>query len=120
MSNENNLHSPIEVIIQLNVKQQKLIYILYIDKILLQISDLVKNITAKLWLNRTGSDKNLSENQRQERLCEWEKAPGARYCHPREEHLLPLHVCYGAAGRGCDEVYNIEVLNQKCSMYLWR
>lgn len=31
-------------------------------------------------------------------LAEWEKAPGARFAHPREEHLLPLHVVAGAAG----------------------
>lgn len=27
----------------------------------------------------------------------WEQAPAARHCHPREEHLLPLHVMAGAA-----------------------
>ncbi len=26
---------------------------------------------------------------------------GPRYCHLREEHLLPLHVYYGAAIRRC-------------------
>lgn len=30
-------------------------------------------------------------------LQQWTQAPDARYCHPREEHLLPLHVCAGAA-----------------------
>ena len=35
---------------------------------------------------------------RQTMLAEWEKAPKARECHPREEHLLPLHVIAGAAG----------------------
>eukprot|EP00240_Pyramimonas_obovata_P012855 CAMPEP_0118948582 /NCGR_PEP_ID=MMETSP1169-20130426/48087_1 /TAXON_ID=36882 /ORGANISM="Pyramimonas obovata, Strain CCMP722" /LENGTH=258 /DNA_ID=CAMNT_0006895053 /DNA_START=8 /DNA_END=781 /DNA_ORIENTATION=+ len=30
-------------------------------------------------------------------LCEWETAPFARYCHPREEHFVPLLVCAGAA-----------------------
>lgn len=36
-----------------------------------------------------------------ERLENWTQAPHARYCHPREEHLLPLHVCAGvAAARG--------------------
>lgn len=37
-------------------------------------------------------------SQRETRLVEWEKAPKARAAHPREEHLLPLHVVAGAAG----------------------
>lgn len=40
----------------------------------------------------------LDADARDTRLAEWEKAPRARACHPREEHLLPLHVCAGAAG----------------------
>jgi aromatic ring-opening dioxygenase catalytic subunit (LigB family) len=32
------------------------------------------------------------------RLTAWETAPAAREAHPREEHLLPLHVAAGAAG----------------------
>ncbi len=35
---------------------------------------------------------------RRAELLSWEKAPRARACHPREEHLLPLMVCAGAAG----------------------
>lgn len=38
-----------------------------------------------------------SPSERETRLIEWEKAPRARACHPREEHLLPLMVCAGAA-----------------------
>lgn len=30
-------------------------------------------------------------------LAEWAKAPHARFAHPREEHLLPLMVAFGAA-----------------------
>ncbi|MDT8264389.1 dioxygenase, partial [Roseomonas sp. DSM 102946] len=29
---------------------------------------------------------------------DWEQAPGARACHPREEHLIPLLLAAGAAG----------------------
>lgn len=35
---------------------------------------------------------------RREALVDWETAPAARIAHPREEHLLPLHVVAGAAG----------------------
>ncbi|MGZ3305238.1 MAG: DODA-type extradiol aromatic ring-opening family dioxygenase [Asticcacaulis sp.] len=31
-------------------------------------------------------------------LAQWQSAPNARACHPREEHLLPLMVVAGAAG----------------------
>lgn len=34
---------------------------------------------------------------RTRKLAEWADAPGARAAHPREEHLLPLHVVAGAA-----------------------
>jgi aromatic ring-opening dioxygenase catalytic subunit (LigB family) len=36
--------------------------------------------------------------ERETRLTAWDKAPAARACHPREEHLLPLMVVVGAAG----------------------
>ncbi len=49
------------------------------------------------WLNDTLVGSNISDAQRVEKLTRWSEAPGARYCHPREEHLLPLHVCFGAA-----------------------
>lgn len=36
--------------------------------------------------------------QRNELLTNWESFPGARHAHPREEHLMPLFICAGAAG----------------------
>jgi len=36
--------------------------------------------------------------ERDAALTRWEQAPFARFCHPREEHLLPLMVAAGAAG----------------------
>lgn len=38
------------------------------------------------------------EAERDLALAEWVKAPHARACHPREEHLIPLMVAAGAAG----------------------
>lgn len=35
--------------------------------------------------------------ERSARLLEWERAPAARGAHPREDHLMPLHVAVGAA-----------------------
>lgn len=39
-----------------------------------------------------------SPPDRDRALATWESLPGARRCHPREEHLLPLMVAAGAAG----------------------
>lgn len=37
-------------------------------------------------------------NKRNALLSKWSTAPGALDAHPREEHLMPLHVVAGAAG----------------------
>lgn len=77
------------------------------------------NLSFERWLLETCSDQDISENKRKQRLIGWESAPFARYCHPREEHLLPLHVCYGFAASACSTSYELEILNKKSSMYLW-
>lgn len=46
------------------------------------------------WLAETVQ---VEASARDRRLVEWASAPSARACHPREEHLLPLMVCAGAA-----------------------
>ncbi|MGE4423112.1 MAG: class III extradiol ring-cleavage dioxygenase [Pseudodesulfovibrio sp.] len=72
------------------------------------------------WLVETCADPALSQDERTARLIHWENAPHARYCHPREEHLLPLHVCCGAAGRPCDEHFRLTIIGKAASTYLWR
>lgn len=47
------------------------------------------------WLAETVA---LPRVPREQRLVDWTHAPGARQSHPREEHLLPLHVIAGAGG----------------------
>lgn len=49
------------------------------------------------WLYET---LNQPGPERHARLVDWADAPGARSSHPREEHLIPLLVCVGAAGDG--------------------
>lgn len=77
------------------------------------------NHSFERWLVSTCSDTNISEDERAERLMAWQGAPFARYCHPREEHLLPLHVCYGFAGAACSKAYELQILHKESSMYLW-
>ena len=56
-----------------------------------------KSVAFDHWLVDTCTNATLSISERENRLVAWGKAPYARHCHPREEHLLPLHVCFGAA-----------------------
>lgn len=47
------------------------------------------------WLDQVVS--GMSPEDRRRSLIRWAKAPGARACHPREDHLMPLMVVAGAA-----------------------
>lgn len=77
------------------------------------------NEAFEAWLHETCASKLQAEVQRRERLIRWADAPGARYCHPREEHLLPLHVCYGAAQAPSTEVIQLPILDKQSSMIVW-
>lgn len=77
------------------------------------------NHSFEEWLLKSCGDSSSSEDERAQQLIHWSKAPGARFCHPREEHLLPLHVCYGVAQGACSKTFELEILNKKSSMYLW-
>lgn len=77
------------------------------------------NHSFEEWLLKTCCNTDYSEEERTQLLVHWADAPGARYCHPREEHLLPLHVCYGAAQMSCTDRFELEIMKKKSSMYLW-
>jgi len=77
------------------------------------------NEAFEQWLIETCSSQALSEDERERRLVNWTSAPAARFCHPREEHLLPLHVCYGLAKSPAKQVFRFEVMGKKASAYLW-
>jgi len=77
------------------------------------------NETFEQWLIDTCSNPDIEEAERVQRLENWEQAPFARYCHPREEHLLPLHICYGVVQTECSEYFELSILNRKSSVYLW-
>lgn len=77
------------------------------------------NEAFESWLGDTCTDVDISETERTRRLVDWARAPGARWCHPREEHLLPLHVCYGAGGGPATRVFDDLVLGKRAGGYAW-
>jgi 4,5-DOPA dioxygenase extradiol len=64
----------------------------------------------------TGS---MTMSEREQLLIEWHKGPSARYCHPREEHLLPLHVCLGLAGKEAALIFDDYILGKRSVAFLW-
>ena len=60
------------------------------------------------------------ESSRYELLADWDKLPHARYCHPREEHLLPLHVCAAAATGQAELIFDNYILGKRAIALLWR
>ena len=58
-----------------------------------------KEVEFEAWLKETATAPDLSPEERRQRLLKWESlAPHARVAHPREEHLLPLHVVSAYTG----------------------
>ena len=78
-----------------------------------------RNEAFNEWLIDTCTDEHLTFGEREERLVAWEKAPHARYCHPREEHLLPLHVWFGMAQEKARLVFDREVIGKRACAFLW-
>jgi len=62
----------------------------------------------------------MEEADRERLLLNWETAPAARYCHPREEHLLPLHVCAGLAQGPGKLVFDDYILGKRSIGILWQ
>ena len=82
-------------------------------------SDNAKNKEFDDWLVNVCAGDKLKNIEREKALIEWIKAPSARFCHPREEHLIPLHVCYGIKNKKADLVFNDNVIEKKVSAFLW-
>ena len=78
-----------------------------------------KNEAFEQWLIDTCTNDAISADEREQRLASWTDAPFARYCHPREEHLLPLHVCYGASSSAAKLVFEGKIIGKKTSAFLW-
>lgn len=61
-----------------------------------------------------------TQAKREDQLKNWKHAPSARYCHPREEHLLPLHVCAGMADASARLVFNDYIAGKRAVSFLWQ
>lgn len=77
-----------------------------------------ENNAFEQWLQESCTG-TMSEEERGERLANWHRAPSALACHPRPEHLLPLHVCVGMAGAAGEVVFDGEVMGRRVSGFLW-
>ena len=77
------------------------------------------NVSFDSWLLEICSNPDINEEERAQRLIQWSQAPFADFCHPRAEHLLPLHVCYGFSQTSCSAVFQLRILNRQSSMYYW-
>lgn len=53
---------------------------------------------SKLFDDYLNAACSAEAKERNQQLIDWAKAPQARFAHPREEHLIPLHVIAGCAG----------------------
>lgn len=78
-----------------------------------------QNEAFENWLLETCSGADILIEQRTQRLLEWTQAPFARYCHPREEHLLPLHVCFGIKQTAARLVFDGRIMGKRSTAYLW-
>ena len=64
------------------------------------------------------SESMLDIKGRETHLAGWADAPFARACHPREEHLLPLHIVAGAAmGEKAELSYHENVMGAAISAF---
>lgn len=73
------------------------------------------------WLTEALVAAPMAEAKR--RLQAWQLAPSALVAHAREEHLLPAHVCLGAASMastGAEKVFSGDLFNLRIAGFLWR
>lgn len=57
--------------------------------------------------------------QRRFLLLDWQNAPYGRYCHPREEHLLSLHICAALAQQAGSVLFDDEILATRAVAIGW-
>lgn len=78
--------------------------------------------TFASWLDSICLSPSLSAAERKRSLEDWSSAPHAKTCHPREEHLVPLHVCFGIASKlnlMAKKIFDADVFGQRCLGFHW-
>jgi len=84
---------------------------------------LQKSQEFDLWLNKSVLEDDQPRQKIHENIVNWAQAPNARFAHPREEHLLPLLVCMGAAQGAqysAKNIFNESFLGTKVSGFIWQ
>ena len=72
------------------------------------------------WLAHTLTSADVSPSEREAALQNWKSAPSALFCHPREEHLMPLFVTAAAAGGAPGRVIWSDLFaGFRCSSFQW-
>jgi aromatic ring-opening dioxygenase catalytic subunit (LigB family) len=77
-----------------------------------------KNDAFQNALIRICTEKSSPETMK-DHLINWKDLPSARYCHPREEHLIPLHVCWGLSERPGKLIFDDYILGKRSIAILW-
>lgn len=81
----------------------------------------VRSQAFDTWLEQVLNGADVAQIEQQ--LIAWKKAPEARYAHPREEHLLPLLVCFGvisAMPSPIEKIFSGLFFGSQVSGYMWR
>lgn len=91
-----------------------------IQKLLSPVADETSdaNNAFEDWLQASVYEKNALDPVDQ--IHNWRGAPFAEYCHPREEHLLPLHVCVGLSGRKASYYQRLDIMGVQSSFFGWK
>lgn len=77
-----------------------------------------RNNAFQDWLIETITA-DIDQEERESRLAAWEQAPHAQFCHPREEHLLPLHVCAGLANKKGQVIFDDRIMGVRSVAFAW-
>lgn len=62
---------------------------------------------------------DYTKDQTEKLLIDWRNAPYADYCHPREEHLIPLHFCFGASKDRGEIIFDDYILGKRSIAIKW-